>query len=163
MNILYRSKINYLWVIATFLAIIATPFITKNEVNSLYIITALVVIYFVGHFSLKEVIFYKDKVVVYFPSRIFFRKRVLRYNKISNVEIKKIKGSYQRPYVILNFKKGYNKSLFFSHRSFMYDRVSDLSDLLKYLDKIGVKIISRMSKEHHTEKLEIDEILNRKE
>jgi len=162
MNILYRSKINYLWFVATFLAMVAVPFITKNEISYLYISIAFALLYLVGHFSLKEVIFYKNKVLIYFPTRIIFRKRKLEYRSISNVKIKNIKGPYQRPYVILNYKKGFNNPIFFGHRSFMYDSIRELRDLLQYLDSISIDIESQISKEYCSEKLELDEILNDK-
>ncbi len=154
----FESKAFYLWVVASGLAILCTPFMV-GEVGEGYWITALVIFLLIAGTSVRKFTFYNNRIVRTAVFRPFFRKKQYAYDELLFVEIRKRKEPYQRPYINLHVNPKRISSIFFAHRAFIFSDYKELKPLILHLIRRNVAIRLNMTKEYPDEFTYLSELV----
>ena len=87
------------------------------------------------------------------------KKKCFQYHELYLVEVRRIFGTGNMPYVILHFSPKQVNSNFFTRRSFIYKNISELDPLMIHLVKKEIPISIKISSEYRKDKIHLIEIL----
>ena len=124
------------YVVLTGVVLTLLPMIRSGSGNDvwLWIISGGAVVYLSSVFLIRKIYLYTDHLIVYYPARIIFRKRRIKYSDIRKIRYIHSNSAYAVPEIRIS-RKGSSLPIIYASLSY-----TKRKEILKALHKAGVTV-----------------------
>ena len=124
--------------------VVEPSFLSNNSLFYYIVWIFFIFLYFlIAHYWVNFFYFFEDNIIVFYPMRIFKRRKIIYYKNIEHIRYTNALTYYSSPRIIFVFKD--KKFLFLPSKSFIVFSFNKRKQILQFFNKKGicVKILSQ--------------------